>query len=94
MEKLVEHDLTYFYLSHVVIVVTAVTTISVPSVNIETQTIESQNQTFLNNWNNYIWFGNSTQLDPLKQFPDLNFYNKLTSDHLETTNKTAFKHII
>ena len=31
---------------------------------------------------------------PIKQFPDLNFYNKLTSDHLETTNETAFKHIL
>jgi hypothetical protein len=31
---------------------------------------------------------------PLKQFPDLNFYNKLTSDHLETTNETSFKHIL
>jgi hypothetical protein len=28
MEKLAENDLTYFYLRHVVIVVTAVTTIS------------------------------------------------------------------
>jgi hypothetical protein len=33
MEKLVENDLTYFYLRHVVIVVTAVTTISLPPVN-------------------------------------------------------------
>ena len=30
MEKLAENDLTYFYLHHVVIVVTAVTTISLP----------------------------------------------------------------
>jgi len=33
MEKLAENDLTYFYLRHVVIVVTAITTISLPSVN-------------------------------------------------------------
>jgi ABC-type glycerol-3-phosphate transport system permease component len=33
MEKLAENDLTYFYLSHVVIVVTAVTTISLPPVS-------------------------------------------------------------
>jgi hypothetical protein len=32
MEKLAENDLTYFYLCHVVIVVTAVTTISLPPV--------------------------------------------------------------
>jgi len=32
MEKLAENDLTYFYLRHVVIVVTAVTTISLPPV--------------------------------------------------------------
>jgi hypothetical protein len=30
MEKLAENSLTYFYLRHVVIVVTAVTTISLP----------------------------------------------------------------
>jgi hypothetical protein len=34
MEKLAENDLTYFYLRHVVIVVTAVTTISLPPVNL------------------------------------------------------------
>jgi hypothetical protein len=34
MEKLAENDLTYFYLRHVVIVVTAVTTISLPPVPI------------------------------------------------------------
>jgi len=34
MEKLAENDLTYFYLRHVVIVVTAVTTISLTPVNI------------------------------------------------------------
>jgi hypothetical protein len=34
---------------------------SLRSYNIETQTIETQNQTFLNNYNNNIWFGNSTQ---------------------------------
>ena len=33
MEKLAENDLTYFYLRHVVIVVTAVTTISLTPVN-------------------------------------------------------------
>jgi hypothetical protein len=33
MEKLTENDLTYFYLRHVVIVVTTVTTISLPPVN-------------------------------------------------------------
>ena len=33
MEKLAENDLTYFYLRHVVIVVTTVTTISLTSVN-------------------------------------------------------------
>jgi hypothetical protein len=33
MDKLAENDLTYFYLRHVVIVVTAVTTISLPPVN-------------------------------------------------------------
>jgi len=33
MEKLTENDLTYFYLRHVVIVVTAVITISLPPVN-------------------------------------------------------------
>ena len=32
MEKLAENDLTYFYLRHVVIVVTAVATISLPPV--------------------------------------------------------------
>jgi hypothetical protein len=32
MEKLAENDLTYFYLRHVVIVVTAVTTINLPPV--------------------------------------------------------------
>jgi hypothetical protein len=32
MEKLAENDLTYFYLRHVVIVVTAVTTISLTPV--------------------------------------------------------------
>jgi hypothetical protein len=32
MEKLAENDLTYFYLRHVVIIVTAVTTISLPPV--------------------------------------------------------------
>jgi len=32
MEKLAENDLAYFYLRHVVIVVTAVTTISLPPV--------------------------------------------------------------
>jgi hypothetical protein len=32
MEKLAENDLTYFYLPHVVIVVSAVTTISLPPV--------------------------------------------------------------
>ena len=32
MEKLAENDLTYFYLRHVVIVVIAVTTISLPPV--------------------------------------------------------------
>jgi hypothetical protein len=36
MEKLAENDLAYFYLCHVVIVVTAVTTISLPPVTIET----------------------------------------------------------
>ena len=30
MEKLAENDITYFYLRHVVIVVTAVTTINLP----------------------------------------------------------------
>jgi len=35
MEKLSENDLTYFYLHHVVIVVTAVTTISLPPVMIQ-----------------------------------------------------------
>ena len=34
MEKLAENDLTYFYLHHVVIVVTAVTTISLPPVTV------------------------------------------------------------
>jgi hypothetical protein len=34
MEKLAENDLTYFYIRHVVIVVTAVTTISLPPVNL------------------------------------------------------------
>jgi hypothetical protein len=34
MEKLAKHDLTYFYLHHVVIVVTAVTTISLPPVTV------------------------------------------------------------
>jgi hypothetical protein len=33
MEKLAENDLTYFYLRHVLIVVAAVTTISLPPVN-------------------------------------------------------------
>jgi hypothetical protein len=33
MEKLAENDLTYFYLRHVVIVVTAITTISLTPVN-------------------------------------------------------------
>ena len=33
MEKLAENDLTYFYLRHVVIVVTTVTTISLTPVN-------------------------------------------------------------
>jgi hypothetical protein len=32
MEKLAENDLTYFYLRHVVVVITAVTTISLPPV--------------------------------------------------------------
>jgi hypothetical protein len=32
MEKLAENDLTYFYLGHVVIIVTAVTTISLTPV--------------------------------------------------------------
>jgi len=32
MEKLAENDLTYFYLRHVVIVVSAVATISLPPV--------------------------------------------------------------
>jgi uncharacterized ubiquitin-like protein YukD len=32
LEKLAENDLTYFYLRHVVIVVTAVATISLPPV--------------------------------------------------------------
>ena len=35
MEKLAENDLTYFYHRHVVIVVTAVTTISFPPMNME-----------------------------------------------------------
>jgi len=35
MEKLAENDLTYFYLRHVVIVVTAVTTISLTPVNVK-----------------------------------------------------------
>ena len=34
MEKLAENDLTYFYLRHVVIVVTAVNTISLPPVKV------------------------------------------------------------
>ena len=36
MEKLAENDLTYFYLRHVVIVVTAVTTISLTPVTNKT----------------------------------------------------------
>jgi len=39
METLAEHDLTYFYLRHVVIVVTAVTTISLTPVNISILTL-------------------------------------------------------
>ena len=43
MEKLAENDLTYFYLRHVVIVVTTVTTISLPmqSVSITTDAVSS-----------------------------------------------------
>jgi hypothetical protein len=43
MEKLAENDLTYFYLRHVVIVVTAVTTISLPPVNIVESGIKHHN---------------------------------------------------
>jgi hypothetical protein len=38
MEKLTENDLTYFYLRHVVIVVTSVTTISLPPVKVRQST--------------------------------------------------------
>jgi len=41
MEKFAENDLTYFYLRHVVIVVTAVTTISLLPVDVDRFAVKS-----------------------------------------------------
>jgi hypothetical protein len=47
MEKLAENDLTYFYLRHVVIVVTAVTTISLTPVIIAILWLQDKDYTII-----------------------------------------------